>query len=355
MNNKIANEVAAPETVKTLFAQASVKKRFSEILGQKSAAFISSVLSVVNQNKLLSNANPQSILHAAATAASLDLPINSNLGFAYIIPYKTKTGEVLAQFQMGYKGFIQLAMRTGQYKLINVTEVYEGEIKEENKFTGEYVFGSKTSDKVIGYMAFFRLVNGFEKYSFMAIDKVKAHAQKYSQTMRLGYGLWIDNFDEMAKKTVLKLLLSRYGILSLEMRTAIENDQSFAGDDKYMDNPMITTTLKEPEAITHNTEETQDTEHPEPTNKPMPATEVKEYSGIIARSFNNNKLSVKYTFEDNPETYFTVFRNDKEIIDTMNHFLEEKKSVKIQYTETQKEKDGVIYTFRRITSAEELL
>lgn len=158
-------------------------------------------------------------------AASLDLPINQNLGFAYIIPYGNE-----AQFQMGYKGYIQLAMRTGQYQTINAAEVYEGEIVKQNRFTGEYEFGEKTSDKIVGYIAYFKLVNGFEKYLYMSIEEMQAHAKKFSKNYKGGTDKWgITDFHSMAIKTVLKRLISKYGILSIEMQgqpmvDAITND-----------------------------------------------------------------------------------------------------------------------------------
>lgn len=124
------------------------------------------------------------------------------------------------------KGVVQLAMRSGQYKTINVTEVYEGEIVKENRFTGEYEFGERTSDKVVGVMAYFKLTNGFEKYYYMDVDEATAHGKRYSQTFKRNSGLWTTDFLAMAKKTALKLLLSKYGILSIEMQRAQTFDQS---------------------------------------------------------------------------------------------------------------------------------
>ena len=212
-------------TIQGLVAQADIKARFEELLGKKAPGFISSLLAVVNNNKLLAKANPKTVIAAGAMAASLDLPINQNLGFAYIIPYKDE-----AQFQMGYKGYIQLAMRTGQYQTINAAEVYEGEIVKQNRFTGEYEFGEKTSDKIVGYIAYFKLVNGFEKYLYMSIEEMQAHAKKFSKNYKGGTDKWgITDFHSMAIKTVLKRLISKYGILSIEMQgqqmvDAITND-----------------------------------------------------------------------------------------------------------------------------------
>lgn len=214
------NLVTVPQ-LKTLLGRDEVKNRFQEIMGKKAPGFISSILSLTNGNALLQKAEPHSILNAAVVAATLDLPINPNLGFAAIVPYKNT-----AQFQLQYKGLVQLAMRSGQYKTINVSEVYEGEIKNVNRFTGDYEFGERTSDMVVGYMAYFKLVNGFEKYSYMTVDEIKEHAARYSKTYQRGDGVWKDNFDAMAKKTVLKLLLSKFGILSIEMQRAQTFDQS---------------------------------------------------------------------------------------------------------------------------------
>lgn len=207
--------------LKSMLSNDSVKARFKEILGAKAPGFISSILSVANSNTLLQRAEPQSVMNAAVIAATLDLPINPNLGFAYIIPYGNS-----AQFQLGYKGIIQLAMRSGQYKTINVNEVYEGEIKDVNRFTGNYEFGERSSDKVVGYMAYFKLTNGFEKYLYMTKEECEKHGKKYSQTYKRGTGLWSTEFDSMSRKTCLKMLLSKYGILSIDMQRAQVFDQA---------------------------------------------------------------------------------------------------------------------------------
>ena len=201
-------------TLKGMLGSEAVKKRFNELLGKKAPGFISSLLSVVNNNKLLAKADPVTVISAGAMAAALDLPINQNLGFAYIVPYGGQ-----AQFQMGYKGYIQLAMRTGQYKSINADVVYEGEIKSVNRFTGEFEFGERTSNTVVGYMAYFKLVNGFEKYLYMTIEEMQAHAKKFSKNYKGGTEKWgLTDFHTMAIKTVLKRLLSKFGILSIEMQ-----------------------------------------------------------------------------------------------------------------------------------------
>lgn len=221
----------------------TVKKKFFEVLGKKANGFISSLVGLTNSTPALKEADPKTMLTAAMTAATLDLPINPNLGFAYIVPYRNR-GVQQAQFQMGFKGYIQLAMRTGQYKTMNVSEVYEGEIERIDTFTGDIVRGERQSDKVVGYVAYFRLVNGFEKYLYMTKEEVEAHGKKYSQAYRSGKDcLWRSNFDAMAKKTVLKLLISQYGIMSIEMRgmeKALQADQAVIGKNdeyEYVDNP----------------------------------------------------------------------------------------------------------------------
>lgn len=212
----------------------SIKSRFKEILGQKAPGFISSILSVANGNTMLQNAEPQSVLNAAVIAATLDLPINPNLGYSAIVPYKDrKTGIISAQFQLMYKGLVELCLRSGQFASLIDEVVYEGQLVRKNKFTGEYIFDeeAKKSDKVIGYMAYFRLVNGFEKTFYMTIEEVQKHAKTYSQSYSKGYGVWVDSFDVMARKTVLKLLLSKYAPKSIQMQQAITFDQAVVKND----------------------------------------------------------------------------------------------------------------------------
>lgn len=227
-------------TAKSLFEKDEVKAKFAEMLGKRSTSFITSVLQIVSSNELLKDADPTSIYQAAAVAATLDLPLNNNLGFAYIVPFNSRqkdgTYKQMAQFQLGYKGFIQLAQRSGQFKSIGATPIYEGQIKTNNPLTGiEFDFDAKKSDTVIGYASYFRLLNGFEKTFFMSIEDLKKHGVKYSQTFKKGFGLWKDDFDAMAIKTVLKLLLSKYAPLSVEMQKAVITDQSVIKDSDTLD------------------------------------------------------------------------------------------------------------------------
>lgn len=224
MGNELTSQ--KPQTgvarVHTLLNSPAIKKRFDEVLGQKSAGFMSSIISAVSSNKYLLECDPMSVISSAAVAASMDLPINQNLGFAHIVPYKG-----VAQFQIGWKGLVQLAMRTGQYKTINAVKIMEGQIKKHDIFTGEMEFQEQaTSDKVIGYLLYFKLLNGFEKYHYMTADECKKHANRYSAAFKSGYGPWKDDFDAMALKTVVKMGLSKYGILSIQMEKAITVDQA---------------------------------------------------------------------------------------------------------------------------------
>ena len=235
-----------PLTAKALFSQGNVKSKFEELLGKRASAFITSVLQIVSSNELLSQAEPNSIFHAAAVAATLDLPLNNNLGFAYIVPFKdNKKNCVLAQFQIGYKGFIQLAQRSGQFQTISATPIYEGELVESNPLTGfRFDFTKRVSENVVGYAAYFKLLNGFEKTLFMSADDLKKHGVKYSQTFKRGFGLWKDDFDAMATKTVLKLLLSKFAPLSIEMQKAVITDQGIINDIdgneiRYADNAEV--------------------------------------------------------------------------------------------------------------------
>lgn len=208
-----------------------IKNRFNEVLGKNAPAFISALISVYNGNALLQQCPSKSILGAAGLAATLNLSITPSLGQAYIVPFKSK-GAYQASFQIGTKGLIQLAHRTGRYVALHAGKVYEGEIKGFNPVTGEPIIGEKLSDEVVGYVAYMRLVNGFEKTVYMSKAEVESHAEKYSQSYKTdkskGYksSPWSTNFDAMASKTVLKKLLNAWGILSADMAEALQADQA---------------------------------------------------------------------------------------------------------------------------------
>ena len=222
-----------------LLKMENVKKRFAEVTGKNPAAFTSALLNVFNGNELLKRCEPNSILSAAVMAASLDLQINPSLSEAYIVPYGTK-----ATFQVSVHGYVQLALRTGKYKRIHAGVIHEGEIRGINPLTGEFEIGEKISDEVVGYVAHFELINGFTKTLYMTKAEVESHAKEfspsYSYDLKSGKqnSLWSKNFDKMATKTVLKLLLKKWGVKSVEMQTAIQADQSVVDKNSftYVDN-----------------------------------------------------------------------------------------------------------------------
>lgn len=224
----------------------NIKQKFNEVLDKGAPAFVTSLLSLVKSTPKLAAADPKTVISAAMTAATLKLPINPNLGFAYIVPYKDT-----ATFQMGYKGYIQLAMRTGQYKTINASVVYEGQIEDVDFVTGEIIRGKKKSDKVVGYVAYFELINGFSKMVYMSHEDMMRHALTYSQAYKYDQksgkksSVWTTNFEAMGLKTVLKQLISKYGIMSIDMQgagleTALSADST---DDMYDRSPQNVTPL----------------------------------------------------------------------------------------------------------------
>lgn len=250
-------------TLKQALATESVQKRFTEMLGRKAPGFITSIMNVVQNNALLQKADNSSIILAAGQAAALDLPINPNLGLAAIIPFNdSKTGRCVATFQIMRDGWMDLCLRTGQFVYIANEVVYEGELVRKNRFTGEYVFDEtkRKSDKIEGYMASFQLLNGYTKTIFWTVDEIKAHAKRYSQTYKKGYGLWAekDSFNSMALKTVLKHLLKKYAPKSIELITAIDSDQaSFEGDTSNLGkaNPVYVDNAKERGSVQEEPEE----------------------------------------------------------------------------------------------------
>lgn len=204
-----------------------VQRKLEELLGERKDVFLTSALQVVNGNKALQNASPESIFGAVVTAATLNLPINDNLGFAYIVPFKGQ-----ASFQMGYKGFVQLAQRSGQFKRISACKTYS-EDTEQSVFERLTAFLPKEpKGEVTGYIAYFQLLNGFEAHLAMTNKEMASHAGQYSQSFKKGYGVWKDNFEAMAQKTVLKLLLSKQAPLSIvpTLAEAVQADQAIIRD-----------------------------------------------------------------------------------------------------------------------------
>ena len=262
----------------------SVKAKFEEMLGKRASQFMTSITSVVGNNTLLQKADVNSIIMGAATAASMDLPLNPNLGYAALVPFNSKEG-CFAQLQIQVKGWVELFLRSGQCQNIICETVYEGQLVKKNKFTGEYVFDedAKKSDKVVGYMAYFRLSNGFEKYEYMTVDEVKAHAQKFSQTYRKNIGPWKEMFEQMAQKSVLKRLLTKWAPKSIEMQQMAMFDQAVIKGDindmgnaqtVYADNPNN----KVEEAVAEEIQESAETIDTETGEVLQPETKPKEES-----------------------------------------------------------------------------
>lgn len=223
--------------IKQFFGRDEVKQKFTEMLGKRAPQFITSVLQIATSNKLLENVEPVSIYNSAAIAATLDLPLNNNLGYAWIVPYSGK-----AQFQLGWKGLVQLAQRTGQYLRINVVEVYENQFKKWNSLTEELDadFSIEGTGKIVGYCAYFKLINGFEKTTYWSKEKVLAHGKKYSKSFNSGP--WKTDESAMCRKTVLKNTLSQWGILSIEMQNAFKVDQSVVTNPDTVDVDYVDST-----------------------------------------------------------------------------------------------------------------
>lgn len=227
-----------PKALKAYFESPTVKTKFEEILGKRAPAFLTSLLQIANGSTALQACSPVSIFNAAATAATLDLPINPNLGFAWILPYKGQ-----AQFQLGWKGFVQLAQRSGQYSRIITAPIYENQFRSWNAVTEDLHVDSNIEGNgiVVGYVAFFRLLNGYEKVEYWTKEKVLNHAKRFSKNFNGNNSIWQSDFDAMALKTVLKNTLSKWGPLSIQMETAMKVDQAIINDPEgqsvtYLDN-----------------------------------------------------------------------------------------------------------------------
>ena len=263
MNNQLITQQQNP--VQAFFFADNVQGQLQEILGKNATSFTTSLVQIVQSNKALMSADHNSLLGAAMTAAVLNLPINNNLGFAYIVPYQTNVldangnkiplvdergwqikengynqyvKETQAQFQIGYKGFIQLAQRTGQFRRINASAIYEGDSEQDVYERLTSFIPKETKGRVIGYIAYFELLNGFQAHFSMSASDMQTHAKKYSQTYKndkYNNSIWSKNFNEMAKKTVIKLLLSKQAPLSIDSQitTAIQADQAVIVDGQY--------------------------------------------------------------------------------------------------------------------------
>ncbi len=220
-------QVRPMQKLKMALGAESVREQFRNALQENAGAFIASIIDLYASDTYLQQCDPNLVIMECLKAATLKLPINKQLGFAWIVPYKDgKTGRYLPQFQLGYKGYIQLAMRTGQYKNLNAGIVYDGVKVHKDILTGEVVFtGEPTSEKAQGYFAYMELINGFRKTIYMTHAEIIAHAKRYSKSYGNKNSAWATNFDEMALKTVIRRLLSKYGLLTTEMVTALTSDR----------------------------------------------------------------------------------------------------------------------------------
>lgn len=217
----------------------ATQEYLKKVLSDKKDAFVSNLVSLVANNAKLQECEPATLMYGAIRATASDLPLDPAFGCAYMIPYKNnKLGITEAQFQIGYRAYVQLALRSGLFKCINDTDVREGELVNRNRLTGQIDFNFEQDDKrrselpIIGYVSYFQLLNGFESTLYMSVEELKAHGLRYSQTYRSQYAnvrdssKWVTDFHEMCRKTVIKLHLSRKAPLSVEMQNAIRDDQA---------------------------------------------------------------------------------------------------------------------------------
>ena len=235
---------AAPEKqsvnqiMNSLLDGEKLRGRFDELLGKRAPQFISSVVSMVNADPSMQQAfceAPMTVIQSALKAATFDLPIDQNLGYAYIVPFKNKkknddgtwTKKMEASFILGWKGMHQLALRTGAYKTINVVDIREGELKSYNRLTEEVdlVFiddeDKREETPIIGYLGYYKLVNGAEKTIYMTTKQIENHEKKNRKGEYQGKG-WRDDWDAMARKTVYRRLIGKWGVMSIAYQTAQE-------------------------------------------------------------------------------------------------------------------------------------
>lgn len=228
--------------VKSYLMSDSVQKRLSDMLDNRASYFTNSIINLVSSSPRLLECKPETIMKASMTSASLNLSIDPNLGESAIVPY----GKV-ATFQMMYKGYVQLALRTGKYLKLNTVEVYDNQFTSFNRLTEELDadFSVEGEGEPIGYAGYFKLANGFEKTVFWTKAEIEKHADRYSQAykrdkrLEKNDSMWTTDFDAMAKKTVLKLMIDKWGIKSIDMQKAIKLDQATGDEDspEYPDNP----------------------------------------------------------------------------------------------------------------------
>lgn len=249
----------------------AVRKRINDVVGGKDGQrFISSIVSAVNANESLKKCTPQSIFSAALLGESLKLSPSPQLGQYYLVPFNCKEGKI-AQFQLGYKGYIQLAIRSGQYKKLNVLAIKEGELVRFDPLTEEIEVNLiedeevREETKTTGYYAMFEYTNGFRKAIYWSRSKMEAHAKKYSKSYSQSSSVWQTNFDTMAYKTMLRQLISKWGIMSIDMVSALDADMAVINEDgtkNYVDNASYTESNKEDVIEVKEVKVEQETEFP---------------------------------------------------------------------------------------------
>jgi recombination protein RecT len=256
----MANEVVKKTTAQptklgfTAFVTSNaITNKINQVIGDEKSGkrFISAIVSAVNVNPLLKECDNASILSGALLGESLNLSPSPQLGMYYLVPFNDKERGKVATFQLGYKGYIQLAIRSGQYKKLNVIAIKDGELikydplEEEIKVNLIEDEEEREKANTIGYYAMFEYVNGFKKSMYWSKEKMEAHALKYSQGYRAdkqkktAYTFWSKDFDGMAYKTLLRQLISKWGIMSVDMQQAYESDMAYIKDDGskvYVDN-----------------------------------------------------------------------------------------------------------------------
>lgn len=209
------------EKLKAILATESIKEQFKNALAENSGLFIASLIDIFSSDKALQQCEPSALVLEALKAAVLKLPLNKSLGFAWLIAYKIK-GKFTPNFQIGYRGYTQLALRSGFYKYINTDILFEGHEIQKDLLTGNcQITGEAKNNKAVGYFAYIELLNGFCKSVFWTKAEVQSHAKRYSKSYGSSFSPWKSDFDQMATKTVLTALLKKYGILSVEMASAL--------------------------------------------------------------------------------------------------------------------------------------
>lgn len=238
--------------ISAYLTQEAVKNQINNVIGGKNGQrFISAIVSAVNNNAALQECTNQSILSGALLGESLNLSPSPQLGQYYLVPFNDRNKGKVAQFQLGYKGYIQLAIRSGQYKKLNVLAIKEGELVRFDPLNEEIEVHliedeeAREQAETIGYYAMFEYTNGFKKAIYWSKKKMEAHALKYSKgyQAKKGYTFWEKDFDGMAYKTMLRQLISKWGIMSIDMMSAMDADMSVINDDEtktYIDNDSDT-------------------------------------------------------------------------------------------------------------------